>query len=140
MAEKKRIPAVEGLFTWPSDEPHLIGGKCKSCGSHFFPKFYVVHQPSCKQREVEEVMLSRGGKLKSYTIQFYPPPPPFVAPEPFVPYGIGLVTLPEGINVLGMLTGVNVENLRTGIDVELVVEKLYEDEQHEYLTWKFSPI
>ena len=137
---KQQIPAIEGLFTWPSDAPHLMGGRCKSCGTYFFPRSYVVHKPGCKQGEVEDVLLSRKGKLLSYTIQYYPPPPPFISPDPFVPYGIGLVELPEGINVIGMMTGGAVEDLKTGIAVELVVEKLYEDGGNEYLTWKFRPV
>ena len=36
MAEKKQIPVVDGLFTWPSEDPKLIGGMCKLCGRYFF--------------------------------------------------------------------------------------------------------
>jgi len=138
---KQGIPAVEGLFTWPSDNPRLMGGKCKSCGTYFFPRFYVVHKPGCHRGEIEEVLLSQKGVLRSYTVQYYPPPPPFKAPDPFVPYGIGLVELPEGINIVGMMTGCAVEDLKTGIEAELVVEKLYSDEEgNDRLTWKFKPV
>ena len=137
----KQIPIVDGLFTWPSDKPQLIGGRCKYCGSYFFPKTYIRHRPDCPQREVEEVLLSRRGKLKSYTWQYYQPPPPYKGPDPFVPYGIGLVELSEGLKVVGMLTGCELKDLKEGMDVELIVEKLYTDEQgNEYLTWKFSPV
>ena len=27
-----RVPIAEGVFTWPSDEPQLIGGRCGACG------------------------------------------------------------------------------------------------------------
>ena len=101
MAEKRQYPAEEGLFTQSSDKPQLIGGRCKSCGTYFFPKYYVMHKPGCKERQVEEVLLSRRGKLDSYTIQYYSPPPPFISPDPFVPYAIGWVALPEGIAVPG---------------------------------------
>jgi len=61
--------------------------------------------------------------------------------EPYSPYGIGLVELPEGIRVLGMLTGGDIEDIRIGMDVELVVEKLYENEQgDEVITYKFKPV
>lgn len=137
----KQIPAVEGLFTLEPDGPSLIGGKCDSCGSYFFPKFYHVHKADCKNREVQEVLLGRRGKLVSYTVQHYPPPPPFVYPDPFVPYGIGMVALPEGINVLGILTGIAIEDIKTEINVELVVEKLYEDKDgNEVVGWKFRPV
>lgn len=141
MGSKRQIPAVEGLFTLEPDGPRLIGGKCNSCGTYFFPKFYQLHKKDCKDKEVQEVLLSRRGQLVSYTVQYYPPPPPFVCPDPFVPYGIGMVALPEGINVLGILTGVAIEDLKMKMDVELVLEKLYEDKEgNEVLGWKFRPI
>lgn len=140
MAEKKRVPVVEGLFTWPSEEPQLIGGRCESCGSYSFPKSSPVHRPGCRGG-VEEVLLSRRGKLVSYTWQYYKPPPPYKGPEPFVPYGIGLVELPEGIRIFGIMTSREMSDLKMNMDVELLVDKLYEDEQgNEYLTWKFSAV
>ena len=136
-----QIPIVEGLFTWPSDEPHLIGGRCKTCGTYFFPRNYVTHRPDCNNEELEEVLLNKKGKLRSYTWEHYPPPPPFKGPDPFVPFGIGLVELPEGINVVGIMSGCEFEDMKIGMDVELVVEKQYTDEQgNEFLTWKFRPI
>ena len=141
MAQKKQYPAVEGLFTCPPEEPRLIGGRCKSCGTYFFPKFAAFHKLGCEQGPVEEVLLSRRGELVSYTVQYYPPPRPFVSPDPFVPYGIGLVALPEGIQIPGMLTGIKIEDVKTHINVELVVEKLFQDEDgNEALTWKWRPV
>ena len=137
----KQIPITEGLFTWPSDKPQLIGGTCKSCGSYFFPKNCVVHKPGCSHEDVDEVPLSREGKLISYTWQYYQPPPPFKIEEPFVPFGIGLVELAQGVRVNGIMTGCQLEDLKVNMDVQLVAEKLYSDEQgNEYLTWKFRPI
>ena len=141
MGEKKQYPIQEGLFTWPTDEPHLIGGRCKSCGTYFFPKFSIKHKLDCKERQTEEVLLSRRGKLDSYTVQHYPPPPPFISPDPFVPYAIGWVALPEGIAIAGILTGARLEDLKMHMDVELVVEKVWQDEEgNEALTWKWRPV
>ncbi len=141
MDAKKPRAAVDGLFTMDPEEPRLIGGKCSSCGSYFFPKFYQTHKPTCSNRGVEEVLLSRRGTLESFTVQHYPPPPPFVSPRPFVPYGLGLVALPEGINIIGIMTGIAVEDLKTGIEVELVLETLHQDEKgNDLLSWKFKPV
>jgi len=138
---KRQIPALDGFFTWPSQEPALIGATCRSCGQYFFPRFVIMHDPDCEDREqVEEVLLSRKGKLWSHTIIHYQPPPPFRAPEPFQPYCLGVVELPEGIRIMGQVTGCKMEQLRPGMDVELVVEMQYEDEDNEYLTWKFRPV
>ena len=141
MPSKKQYPAIEGLFTGIGKEANLIAGKCESCGTYSFPKSGNVHSPDCERRTIQEVLLSRKGKLDSYTIQYYPPPPPFVSPDPFVPYAIGLVELPEGISVLGILSDCKLEKLQTGVDVELVVEKLYDDaDGNEVLGWKFEPV
>ena len=140
-AEKRQYAEVEGLFTWPADEPHLIGARCKGCNTYFFPKFAQFHKPGCPQGPIEEVLLSRKGKLVSYTIQQFPVPSPFPNPEPFAPFAVGTVELPEGVQVIGQLTDISVEDVKTNIDVELVVEKLYEDaEGNEAMTWKFRPV
>lgn len=138
----KQVPAVEGLFTWPSDKPQLIGSKCLSCGTYFFPKTFTCVNPDCKDKsKIEEALLSRRGKLWSYSVQYYPPPPPFRGPEPFSPYAIGLIDLPEGLRILGALTGIDPENWRVGAEVEMVVEKIYQDEKgNDVVTWKFRPV
>ncbi len=140
-ASGQKRPIVEGLFTWPSDQPKLIASRCKSCNLYAFPKSSVCQNPTCSKEDVEEVTLGSKGKLWSYTYEFYEPPPPFRSKQPFAPYGIGLVELPEGIRVLGMLTDCSLEDLRLDMDVELVIETQYEDELgNEFLTWKFRPI
>lgn len=136
---KRRVPAVEGLFTWPSESPQLIGSHCRSCGVYTFPRTFVMHRPTCPKRETEEVLLSRTGTLWSYTIQYYQPPPPFKAPDPFKPFALGAVELPEGIRVLGMLTGVNLASIKVGTPMELTVGILDEDAETEYLTWQWRP-
>ncbi len=132
-----RFPIVEGLIKVVPEGPKLIGSKCKNCGSVSFPKIPTCPNPDCTRKEVEEYLLGRGGKLWSYTIQLFQPPAPFKM-EPFKPFGVGIVELPEGIRILGMLT--TTENLRIGMEVELVVDKLYEEEGNEYLTWKWKPV
>jgi len=136
---KKKVPIVEGLFDWPSKEPALIVSKCKKCGALCFPKAPFCINPDCeKTREnVQEIKLSRKGKIWTYTVQVYSPPAPFKR-EPFEPFAIAMIDFPEGIRVLGMLTEKN--NLRIGMEVETTIGKLYEDEDNEYLTWMFKPV
>jgi hypothetical protein len=33
-----------------------------------------------------------------------------------------------------------VSDLKAGMEVELVLEKLYEDEESEYMVWKWKPV
>ena len=142
MEAKKQIPCLEGWFTMPPEEPQLIGNKCGSCGHYFFPKVTYCRNPLCeKTKPLGKVMLGRKGKLVAYTINHYPPPPPYHAPDPFVPFGVASVALPEGIRVGGqVLKSVDLDSLKVGMEMELVREVLYEDDQgNEVLSWMFRP-
>ena len=85
-------------------------------------------------------MLSRKGKVDSYSVLYYPPPPPFVAPEKYEPIPCVTVKLPEGIIILGMLEGCAPKDVKIGMDVELTVGVLYTSKNNEQiLSWKFKP-
>jgi uncharacterized OB-fold protein len=141
MTAKQQSPAIEGLFTWPAENPSLIASKCKSCGALRFPSGTLCHNPYCREKEVEEFELSRQGKVYSFTIEYYKPPILLPGQEEFEPYAVAWVELPEGIRVVGMMTQCDPEKVKVGMDVELVVEKLYTDgEGADRMTWKWQPI
>ena len=138
---KQRTPTVEGWFTTDA-KPNLIATRCTSCAAVFFPKeSFACRNPACTGTELEEVPLSRCGKLWSFTNNCYPPPAPYVAAEPFEPYAVAAVELDEEkMIVLGqVVSGVHIEDLSAGMEMELVVDTLYEDDDHEYLIWKWRP-
>jgi uncharacterized protein len=140
---KTRVPAVEGWFTMNEAEPRLVGGRGATSGSYFFPRALASSRnPAVPQEDVEEVHLSRRGRVWSFTTNHYPPPAPYVAPEPFEPYTIVAVELPdEQMVVLGQLAqGADPSALRVGSEVELVLGTLYEDDEHEYVVWKWRPV
>ena len=142
MTEKTRVPAVEGLFRMDPDRPHLLGTRCRSCGTYSFPAEQgFCRNPRCNASDLEEVELSRTGTLWSYTSAGYQPPPPFVAKEPFEPFAIAAVSLErEGMTILGQVAaGTGVDGLTTGMRMELVLDELYEDEERTYMTWKWKP-
>jgi len=126
-ADRNQIPVMEGLFTGPADRPQLLGGRCRGCDGHFFPAGAVTHDPTCEGHDVEEIPLSRRGKLVTYTIHRFLAPPPFRM-EPFEPYAIGAVELPEQLLVIGILTGVDLDHIEIGADAELVLGRLYTDD------------
>lgn len=140
---KQRVPVVEGMFTL-GDEPHLIGGKVPGRESYFFPKHLAGGDPAAiGAGELEEVLLSRRGRVWSYTSSDYPPPAPFVAAtDPYEPITIAAVELEkEKMVVLGQcVAGVTPADLTVGTEMELVVDTLYEDDDHEYLVWKWRPV
>jgi len=143
MSTKPVVPALEGWFTMDAEQPHLIGTQCKGCGTYYFPKQTLFcKNPACDSEEFDEVQLSRTGKIWSFTNACYQPPEPYVAADPYVPYAIIAVELEkEKMIVLGQaVDGVDVSELKAGMNVELVLEKLFEDEQSVKMTWKWKPV
>lgn len=134
--------AIEGWYTL-DDPPHLIGSRCLTCGSYFFPRQgSFCRNPGCEGETFEDVKLSRTGKVWSYTNACYKPPPPFVAADPFVPFAIAAVELAaERMIVLGQVSaGFDVADLRVGMDVELVLETLYAEAGQQKVIWKWRPV
>lgn len=141
MTTKKRLPVVEGAFTDTPEGPRLLGSRCRSCKTVYFPRTPVCRNPACDDREVDDYALSPRGTLWSYTVQYYQPPPPAKFDDPFVPYGVGLIDLPEGIRVLSMMSSGKPDELKIGSEVELLLEALYHNEDgDEVITWKFRPV
>lgn len=139
---KQRVPAVEGLFTMDEADPHLIGGR-SSNGSYFFPKDLGGTDPYSDGGPLDEVELSNRGRIWSYTNSAYPPPPPFVVTtEPFEPVVIAAVELDvEKMVVLGQVVpGYTVDDLKVGMPVQMVLDTLYEDDENEYVVWKWKPV
>jgi uncharacterized OB-fold protein len=141
---KQRTPAVEGWFTLDAERPALLGTRCKSCGTVFFPREETFcRSPLCQGTAFEEVELSRRGRLWSYTNNAYQPPAPYVAPsDPYQPFAVAAVELEnERMVVLGQVVpGVAVEDLEVGMEMELVLDTLNEDAEHEYVVYKWRPV
>ena len=140
---KAQVPAVEGWFRMDPDDPRLLGTQCDSCHTYFFPKETVAcRNPNCDGAELKEVPLSRRGRLWSFTNNCYPPPAPFVAADPFEPYTVAAVELEEEkMVILGqVVAGVDVGALGAGDEMELVLDTLFEDDDNEFMVWKWRPV
>ncbi len=139
---KNRVAAIEGWFTL-DDPPQLLGLRDAESGTYFFPKDVAVSRaPGYDHVDLEEVALSRTGKLWSYTTNHYKPPEPYISSDPFEPYTVTAVELTEErMVVMGQLApGVDPERLEVGMDMELVLGTLYEDDENEYVVWKWQPV
>jgi len=136
-----QIPVAEGLFTWPSDDPQLIGSRCTACGIVMFPA-----QPSCPRcasTDMEEQLLPRRGRLWAWTTQDFPPPPPFSGARgaDFVPFGIGYVELEGEVKVESRLTEADPQRLAQGMEMELVVVPFRtDDDGNEVVSFAFRPV
>ena len=139
--EKKRIPIREGLFTMPLSplvQVSLVGSKCRNCGEVSLGT--VSSCPNCAGQDLEVIPLSQRGKLWTYTVIRHRPPGDYKGPDPFIPFGEGLVELAEGIRVKSPIDG-DVDRLKIGTELGLVVYKLYENEEgNEVIAFKFKPI
>ena len=137
------VPAVDGWFTTDA-EPHLLGTKCTTCGTVFFPKASgFCRNPSCRGTEFAEVELSRTGKVWSYTDAQYQPPPPYIpANDPYEPFALAAVELAdEQLVILAQVAkGYGVNDLKVGAPVELVIEPVYEIDGVEHLMYRWKPV
>jgi uncharacterized OB-fold protein len=142
-AVSRRVPAVEGWFTVDA-QPVLLGNRCTTCGTVFFPKVsFFCRNPACDGEVFEETRLSRHGRIWSFTDAQYQPPPPYVPRgADYTPFAIAAVELAEEqMVVLGQVAdGYGVDDLSVGQQVELVVEDLFSDDDHDYLVWKWKPL
>ena len=83
---RTRTPVVAGWFTGDGDDFTLLGTRCSACGSVFFPREDThCRNPGCQDSDLEEVPLSRRGRVWSYTDCRYRPPSPYVT-DPELPW------------------------------------------------------
>ena len=133
---------AEGLFTWPSDKPALLGSRCRECNIAEFP--VKTSCPACGSENVGVEELPRRGNLWSWTIQSFMPKSPYNSgetPETFTPYGVGYVELPGAVCVEGRLIENTPEQLSIGMEMELVIETLrYEPQGNEVVTFAFKAV
>jgi uncharacterized protein len=144
ITEETRVPTIpfaEDVFTWPSDEPQLIGSRCEPCGAVTFPA--EPSCPRCGALAMERHLLARRGRLVTWTVQRFLPKEPYAGgetAETFRPFGMGLVELGGEVRVEGRLTEADPAKLRFDGEVELVVIPFRTDGDTEVVTFAFKPV
>ena len=137
-----RVPVAEGLFTWPSDTPALLGSRCGNCGIATFPVADSCLACCTQDMQLEE--LPGCGTLWTWTVQQFMPKTPYNSGETmetFKPYGVGYLELPGGVRVEGRLTENNPEKLTIGMEMEVVFETFRTDENgDEIVSFFFKPL
>ena len=136
------VPIAEGLFTWPSNDPRLLGSKCNDCGTVTFPAQSGC--PACCGNDTTVIEMARRGTLWTWTIQgFLPNRPPYdgpETPETFKPFGVGYIELPGEVRVQARIKTADVEKLKIGMEMELVVEKYIERDGKDVVSYFFTPV
>lgn len=139
-------PAVEGWFTGEGEAFALLGTRCRACASVFFPREDLsCRNPDCAGEDLEEVPLSRRGRIWSFTDARYRPPAPYLSDpgrewEPFVLLAVELAA--EQLVVLGQAPpGTTTGQLTVGMEAELVPGVLREagDSGQAWATWNWRP-
>jgi uncharacterized protein len=129
---------AEGLFTWPSEEPQLIGSRCDRCGTTAFPAQGSCAR--CTSTEVSEQLLARTGTLWTWTVQgFRPKSPPYDGAAEFVPFPVGYVELSGEVKVEARLVDVAPHQLRIGMPMELAIVPFETESRGPVLTFAFRP-
>ena len=137
-----QVPIAEGLFTWPSEKPALLGSRCSNCGIVSFPA--ADSCMACSGQEVSVEELPGRGTLWTWTVQQFMPKTPYKSnesPETFTPYGVGYLELPGGVRVEGRLTENDPEKLHIGMEMDVVFETYRtEDNGDEVINFFFKPV
>ena len=138
----QQVPIAEGLFTWPSPEPALLGSRCQQCGIATFPAAQSCMACSSEDVAIEE--LPRRGTLWTWTVQQFMPKSPYHSnetPETFKPYGVGYLELPGGVRVEGRLTESDPEKIAIGMEMDVVFDTWRtEDNGDEVISFFFKPV
>jgi uncharacterized OB-fold protein len=133
---------IANVFTWPADDPELLGGQCKDCAAVTFP--VQSRCPRCGTKSMAELPLPRRGTLVSWTTQEFPPSANYRGDptgESFEPYGVGLVQLDDLVRVESRLTECDPQRLDFGMDVVLRIVPFYIDKDgNEIITFAFAPV
>jgi uncharacterized OB-fold protein len=136
-----RVAFAEDVFTWPSDAPQLIGGRCRDCGSVTFPEASACAR--CGSLQVERHLLPREGTLWTFTTQEFLPKEPYASGETletFEPYGVGLVQLGDEVRVEARLTEADAAALHMGMKMRLVIVPFRtEPDGTQVMTYAFEP-
>ncbi len=118
--------------------PRLVGGRSRVNGKIVFP---LPTQDSAS--EFERVHLKREGKLWSYTVQQFPPGPPYVGVrdrEAFKPFGVGYVELEDEIIVESHIVTDNLAGLKVGMPMVLTTTNIPDaDGEGEHMMFAFMP-
>ena len=132
----------DGAFPkrWVDDgaDPVLIGSQCSMCEEIYFPKKETNYCPQCDSEGLSQINLTREGSIQAFTIVYQQSAGGFYKGP--VPYCYGIVCLPEGVDIYTLFTDCKWEQMKFGQKAKLRIEKLYEQDGQDILTFKFEPI
>jgi uncharacterized protein len=114
----------------------LAGTRCLQCREVAFGA--KTGCPNCGRETVERLSLSERGVLWTFTVVRHRPPGDYKGPQPFEPFGLGLVELPEGVRVLSPIICA-IDQLRVGLKLTFLPYLRDSDDGREVIAFAFVP-
>jgi uncharacterized OB-fold protein len=101
----------------------LLGVKCETCSTSFFPRRSIC--PKCRRKgKIAEQQFSGKGKVYSYT-EISAPPEGF---EDQVPYILAIIELDEGARLTAQIVDAHKDDVKIGSRVEQVFRVIQRDD------------
>lgn len=138
-SETARVPIKDGLLCGSLADlatVRLAGSRCASCGETTLGEKAVC--ANCGSASVSKVALSGHGTLWSFTVVRHRPPGNYKGPEPFAPFGLGLVELPDDLRVFSPVT-CPINELRIGARLAFKPYVRVEPDGREVVAFTFVP-
>jgi uncharacterized OB-fold protein len=135
---KTRISLRVGMLTGQLSDlasVRLAGCRCSTCRETSFGAADIC--PNCGRDAVEPVALSDHGVLWSYTVVRHRPPGDYRGPDPFSPFGLGLVELPDGVRILSPIQ-CDIDQLEIGMELRFQ-PYLRRDPDADVVAFTFAP-
>ncbi len=137
-----RVPVETGIFTWPADEPQLIGSRCTELrqphvpGAVRLPEVHGQRHRDGRARPPRHAVDLDGAGLPAEVAAVRGD----ADPATFEPFGVGYVELPGEVKVEARLTEADPAKLKIGMEMELVLVPLTtDDDGNEVVTFAFQP-
>lgn len=112
---------------------NLIGCKCVTCGTSFFPSRSVC--PKCRRNgRLEAEKMPRGGTIFSFT-EVHSAPTGF---EFETPYYLAIIELPNAVRVTTQLVDSPAEKVKIGAKTKMVFRKIFEDDEEGAIAYGFK--
>lgn len=116
------MPAAPRFWRKIPNRYNLIGTKCNSCDTVFFPPRSEC--PKCRRvGDLEPYQLSGKGEVVSFT-HVRVPPEGF---EDEVPYVLAIVEMEEGPRITGQIVEADLEDMEIGKEVEATFRHVGEE-------------
>ncbi len=129
--------SVAGFWRRYPQRYRLVGSKCETCGTYYFPPRQIC--PKCRRKgKIVPYIFSGNGKIESYTIVHTPPD----GMEDQAPYVLAIIRLEEGPMLTAQVVDVDPSEVKIGMPVKMVFRKISEDGEDGLINYgyKFEPV